>query len=606
MPFRFLAAILLAGTTVTLSAQASTPSFELIRDTTPLKNAGTIVQGDFNNDGKPDIVIGGGATTPWELTLRLGNGDGTFQPPTVIATTNNTFILDLAAVDLNHDGNLDLVAVLQDSGFEVWYGNGNGTFQSGTFYATSTGPLTVAPGDFTGNGLLDIAIGDDSGNVELWNNSGGKAFVLSKTVSVSGPLHLDKLRSADLDGDGITDLVAFNSGAVWALWNNGSESFTVDQLRTYVAPSDMNVGDLNGDGRDDIVVSYDCSASTSGSSTPCAGIDAWYGQGDQKLVYRQLVDETGTGVVTPGQIWPVDVNGDGIGDIVGLSSNSSGNAASLAVWLGKSDGSFSQTPEQWYFASNPTDVPSGEYVGWAMTPGDFNRHGMVDFVATIPPQSQMEIFLNGDYTAPCTGYTINDSVTDCLPVNNTYLTESFPVEAHAADSNSVTALQQYINGKLAYSTSSDSFTHDFSESPGSYLLVTKAWDSTGLSFRAQRNVIVYNGTPGLTCAVTSGSADLCFPQVHTMSGGDPVFPSGTPVQIMGNGHTPAIPTAAQLYINGSLVVNNQSCTDGSNCQGGTSLVDTTQSLSPGTYDLVYKLWDTNGDVEKAQQTIIVQ
>lgn len=593
MLHRIFAALALASASVTLSAQ-TTPGFELVRNTATIKNAGTIVQGDFNNDGKPDVVIGGGATTPWELTLRLGNGDGTFQPDTVIATTNNIFVLDLAAVDLNRDGNLDLVAVLQDVGFEVWYGNGNGTFQTGVFYATSTGPLTVAAGDFNGDGLPDIAIGDDSGNVEIWNNTGGKSFGLTKTISVSGPLHLLKLRAADLNGNGVTDLVAFNSGAVWALWGDGQDGFTVDQLKTYLVPMDMNVGDLNGDGRDDIIVSYDCDVSLSGPSAPCLAFDAWYGQGNQKLFYRQIIHQTSG--VAPGQIWVADVNGDGLGDIVGITGIYLA-APALTTWLGKPDGSFYAAPNPLLYASYPTNLTYNPYVQAAMVPGDFNRDGMIDFIATVPFHSATETFINTEHRTLCgPPYSINDSVTVCAPVDHTYLPTSFMIQAAATDSNPITALQQYINGKLVASTTKSSFAPTFyNYSPGAYFFVTKAWDSTGLSFRADRHVTVFSGTPYPTCPVTSGNAAICLAQGATSA----------PVHIMANGYAPGIPTAAQLYIDGTLVVNNDNCDASGNCQGGTTLIDLMRSFSPGAYQLVYKLWDANGDVEETQTTLRV-
>jgi hypothetical protein len=80
------------------------------------------------------------------------------------------------------------------------------------------------------------------------------------------------------------------------------------------------------------------------------------------------------------------------------------------------------------------------------------------------------------------------------------------------------------------------------------------------------------------------------------------------VQILANGDSGInVPTAAQLYINGSLVVNDQGyCNANGGCTGGTSYVDTTQNLSTGTYDLVFKLWDASGAVHQAEKTITVQ
>jgi hypothetical protein len=78
--------------------------------------------------------------------------------------------------------------------------------------------------------------------------------------------------------------------------------------------------------------------------------------------------------------------------------------------------------------------------------------------------------------------------------------------------------------------------------------------------------------------------------------------------ILANGDTGVdIPSAAQLYIDGALVVNNAAqCATGSQCYGGDSYVQTTQDLAAGSHDLVFKLWDTAGNVYEAQKTITVR
>jgi hypothetical protein len=181
-------------------------------------------------------------------------------------------------------------------------------------------------------------------------------------------------------------------------------------------------------------------------------------------------------------------------------------------------------------------------------------------------------------------------------VNGTYLPSPVTVEANAFDKNTVTAMQEYIDGKLDYNEDVTSFTQPFSLGLGSHLLVTKAWDNTGLSFRSDRTISVYNGTPGPACAAAYKSASICLPSGTT---------SAAPVRIVANGYAAYIPTAAQLYIDGDLVVDNEGCDSEGGCDGGTSYVDTSQSLSNGTHDLVFKLWDADGDLYTAQKTITV-
>lgn len=591
MLHRLLAATFLLSTSALLAAQTS-PSFEMNRDTYTVDNAGTIVQGDFNGDGKPDLVMGGGASSQDQLTLRLGNGDGTFQAPTVIGTAgSDSQTRDLLAADINGDGKLDIVACVYGTGFEIFLGHGDGTFQPGVMVDVPNGPESIAAGDFNGDGRVDIAVGDDEGDVEIWTNEGGTTFAETATYNLNGGLlHIDKIRAGSIDGDGIIDLAAISSNTAYLLWNDGNGDFTTTTLNVYPGISDLNVEDLNQDGMDDVIVAYGCE---SNGSENCQGIDVWYGQGDQKTFYRHAVTVYN---VTLSQVWGVDVNGDGIGDLVAASASYGQNQETVYVFTGNPEGSFNQTPLSYATATLPTGYPSGEYTSSAMVPGDFNRDGMIDFALTLPPVSQTEILINGGTHAPCATSQISPAVTVCQPVNGTYLPSPVTVEADAHDTNTVTAMQEYIDGNLDYSEDVTSFTHSFTLGPGPHLLVTKAWDATGLSFRSDRNITVFSGTPYPACPATYQSASICLP-----SGGS----SASPVHILANGWSVAAPTAAQLYINGDLVVDTDNCTGSGNCLGGTSYVDTTQSLSSGSYDLVFKLWDADGNVYEAQKTITV-
>ena len=105
--------------------------------------------GDFNNDGKPDIVGG----TPTTVSTFLGNGDGTFQVP---KTFSKWFNVDgaILVADLNNDGNADLM--VSNSEPFVSFGNGDGTFQA-PFIGGDGNSFAMALADFNADGFLDVA-----------------------------------------------------------------------------------------------------------------------------------------------------------------------------------------------------------------------------------------------------------------------------------------------------------------------------------------------------------------------------------------------------------------------------------------------------------------
>lgn len=584
MSQRLLAAAVLIGAAATLAAQ--TPSFELNRDTYEVLNNITLVQGDFNNDGKPDIVLGGGSSDEGDMvTLRLGNGDGTFQAPITVGPVNNS-IYDMAAADMNGDGNLDVVALTIGGEFVVFYGNGDGTFQAPVEIATSASATTLAVGSFFGDGYLDVAVGDQNGEIELFKNEGGKNFVLANTIQVGSGTYpnIVRVRAGNIDGTGVSDLaVLTGSGAVYVLWGDDNGTFRTVELRSYASAADIGVGDLNQDGIDDIIVSYWCNSGSQNQA--CAGFDAFFGQGNETVYAQTLIAYPGA---APG-IWPIvaDVNGDGIGDIATSSTPDGYGGAGLYVWLGNANGSFQQTPEVWTAASGGAS---------GLVAGDWNRDGMIDFAMGDEFDAQTEILINGGDRAACGTYQISPSVTVCQPVNFTYTPSPVSVQANSFDTTKVTAMQEYVDNKLVYSQDVSSFNTTFAEPLGTHFLVTKGWDASGRSFRSDRTITVYNGTPYPACPTAYETASICLPGGST---------SSSPVHILANGWAPWIPTAAQLYIDGGLVVNNDNCTSQNGCTGGISFVDTTQALSSGSHTLVFKLWDADGDVYQATKTVTV-
>jgi hypothetical protein len=112
--------------------------------------------GDFNKDGKLDVVIS--SKTCGQLFLLLGEGNGSFQAPSALPSAPFDPVQALVAADFNHDGRLDLASsgVDAQSGIVVLLGKGDGTFEQ-PIVSPSGSIAALAAADVNGDGLLDWA-----------------------------------------------------------------------------------------------------------------------------------------------------------------------------------------------------------------------------------------------------------------------------------------------------------------------------------------------------------------------------------------------------------------------------------------------------------------
>src|SRR5205085_10979431 len=144
----------------------------------PITNSRTILAGDFNNDGRPDLVVG--YDYSGTLGLFAGNADGTFRSP-ILVDTSLTGGGPVAAADFDLDGNLDPVK-LEYGNEVVLPGNGDGTFGA-PVGGMSAYPGSVAAGDVNGDGLPDLVTGQGLSpgtvNVNLNTTPGVASFQVS-------------------------------------------------------------------------------------------------------------------------------------------------------------------------------------------------------------------------------------------------------------------------------------------------------------------------------------------------------------------------------------------------------------------------------------------
>src|SRR5260370_13667982 len=141
-----------------------------------------IATGDFNHDGKLDVVM----TVDGGFAVALGNGDGTFQKAVTYSTQLS---YSLAVADFNGDGNLDIVTADQDAPatVSVYLGNGDGTFRTPPVVSNTTNAsLFVAVGDFNGDGTPDVVVIDLPYISVLLGNGDGTFGPPSDNSSLAG------------------------------------------------------------------------------------------------------------------------------------------------------------------------------------------------------------------------------------------------------------------------------------------------------------------------------------------------------------------------------------------------------------------------------------
>ncbi len=235
-------------------------------ETVAITNSGCEVTGDFNGDGIPDLLV----PTPSAMLTLLGNGDATFTQAASTATSAEGYV---AVADFNHDGKLDFAT----TGNLIAFGNGDGTFKKARAIVATPpegGFSAIAAGDINNDGWPDLVLTNDvyganiSAYVLLNNQHGGFTQAPASFGAFTIASYL-----VDLNGDGNLDLVFQEQASAIAevFLGDGKGDFTKGEVLPGTGDEEggyVTVADVNGDGVPDVL-------SISGSS-----VVLYLGKGD--------------------------------------------------------------------------------------------------------------------------------------------------------------------------------------------------------------------------------------------------------------------------------------------------------------------------------------
>jgi hypothetical protein len=328
----------------------------------------SIATGDFNGDGKTDLVTANFAANT--VSVLLGNGDGTFGSATNLVTAG-TGPFSVVTGDFNGDGNADIaVANITTSNVSVFLGNGNGTFQAPATFAVGSGPDGIATGDFNGDGKTDLVtanVNDNTVSILLSNGNG----TFQNAVSFAAGTAPRDVAVGDLNGDKNADLVVSDgSGAtVSVLLGNGNGAFgAATTFGTENGPGGLALADFNGDGKLDVAV-----ANLGGDS-----VSILLGNGNGTL--QNAINIAGPGGPNPTTVVAADFNGDNQTDLAVANLTANGT---VSVLLGNGNGTFQA----------PANYTSAGDAAW-LTTGDFDGNVSPDLAIANGNTNNVTILLN--------------------------------------------------------------------------------------------------------------------------------------------------------------------------------------------------------------------
>ncbi len=329
---------------------------------------------DVDGDGDLDALIGADYSG---IATMLNNGAGLLTPGAVADVGDTP--TELRAGDLNGDGAPDLAFIIENDSVQTLLGTGAGDFDVLNTYPRVGDPRGLALVDLNGDELDDFVVGNYPGSsADVYLNDGDGTFgPVDSTINAAATL----IEAIDLDDDDDLDLVLGYFSSYSIALNNGDGTFAAPTEYDYAGveqfdANDFSVADLDGDGLTDLVVSGEYYDWDWDEEYYYVTILRNQGDGSLAAVGQYELPPWSGGVLATG-----DYDGDGDVDICAGDRLGDNKSLRLNILLNADDATF---PAMRSYLGASHDLVSG----------DLDGNGVEDLVATQPYGSYFSIHLN--------------------------------------------------------------------------------------------------------------------------------------------------------------------------------------------------------------------
>mgnify|MGYP000169682110 CR=1 FL=1 len=327
-----------------------------------------IAVGDFDHDGKKDIVVVNSSDGSMSVLINTTVGSNLSFDNSLVLTAGNTPVA-VASADMNGDSYDDIVILnTGDGAVSVQLNDQTGSFYEATTLVTGAGATGLVVKDLNGDSKFDIAVTNSAdNNVSVYFGSGtGSAFTSQPLLAtVTNPV---AITSAEVTGDTSVDLlvVGFGNRELQILAGQSSGvSKTFDyNISVNIGPMAAAVADFNKDGITDIAV----------LSAGSKSIDLLTGQGNGLFTLTSSLNTNDTSTA----VLAVDLRSSGVTDLIAVNNTKS----QVRVFLNNNDGTFAA----------PSDITVGS-APVAISTQDFNHDGIPDVVVVNNNSNSVSVLL---------------------------------------------------------------------------------------------------------------------------------------------------------------------------------------------------------------------